>query len=265
MIRRLLQILLLTAYCILPTAVFAAISTVDSSGGAYSSIKLTSEATPKPAIAYFDHKTGELRYSYWNGTQWIRTVVEEKGVIGYISLSLDSGNKPRISYYHNISKNNSTGSDISGKYGNYMTGALKYAYCSTTTCLTPEDWTKVTVTQIGQSENGHTGGFSSLVFDSSGNPRIAYYDYSHKVDVNDIKKGALKLAYCNSGCNNTANWSISTVDTDGGRSASMVIDGSNKVMLSYDADEVKKIRYAEASSPFSLWTKVDIVTITNPS
>src|SRR3989338_9492004 len=124
MIRRLLQILLLTAYCILPTAVFAAISTVDSSGGAYSSIKLTSEATPKPAIAYFDHKTGELRYSYWttNGTvnQWIRTVVEEKGVQGYVSLSLDSANKPYISYYHNISRSNSTGSDINGKYGNHM-------------------------------------------------------------------------------------------------------------------------------------------------
>ena len=263
---------LFTAHCSLLIAAFslliaspsfAAISTVDPEGGAYSSIKLQSDG--KPAVAYFDHKTGELRYSYWTGTQWLRTVLEEKGAQGYVSLWLDNGNKPYISYYHNISKNNSTGSDINGKYGNHMVGALKYAYCATTTCLTPEDWTKVTVAQIGQSENGHTGGFSSLVFDSSGNPRIAYYDYSHKVDVNDIKKGALKLAYCNSGCNNTANWSISTVDTDGGRSASMVIDGSNKVMLSYDADEVKKIRYAEASSPFSLWTKVDIVTITNPS
>src|SRR3989338_2748621 len=80
------------------SSAFAAISTVDSSGGAYSSIKLTSEATPKPAVAYFDHKTGELRYSYWttNGTvnQWIRTVVEEKGVQGYVSLYLDSSNKP---------------------------------------------------------------------------------------------------------------------------------------------------------------------------
>src|SRR3989338_2042368 len=263
MIRRLLQILLLTAYCILPTAVFAAISTVDSSGCAYSSIKLTSEATPKPAIAYFDHKTGELRYSYWNGTQWIRTVVEEKGVIGYISLSLDSGNKPRISYYHNISKNNSTGSDISGKYGNYMTGALKYAYCSTTTCLTPEDWTKVTVTQIGQSENGHTGGFSSLAFDSSGNPRIAYYDFSDSTGTN-TKKGALKLAYCDGNCSSSSSWTISTIDTDGGRSASMVIYGT-KVMLSYDADEVQKVKYAESSPPFSLWTKADIDTVVNTS
>src|SRR3989338_11147199 len=92
-------VVLLTAYCLLPTAVWAAISTVDSSGGAYSSVKLQSNG--KPAIAYFDYKTGELRYSYWttNGTvnQWIRTVVEEKGVQGYVSLVLGSGNKPYIS------------------------------------------------------------------------------------------------------------------------------------------------------------------------
>src|SRR3989338_8559395 len=108
------------------SSAFAAISTVDSSGGAYSSIKLTSEATPKPAVAYFDYQIGELKYSYWTGTQWIRTVVEEKGVQGYISLYLDSSNRPYISYYHNISKNNSTGTEISDKYGNHMVGALKY-------------------------------------------------------------------------------------------------------------------------------------------
>src|SRR3989338_2903288 len=175
---------------------FAATSTVDSQGGAYSSIKLQSAPSAGyPAVAYFDHKTGELRYSYWTGTQWLRTVVEEKGVTGYVSLVL-RGNTPYISYYHNISKNNSTGSEISGKYGNHMVGALKYAYCSTTTCLTPEDWTKVTVAQIGQSENGHTGGWTSLAFDSSGKPRIAYYDFSHKINSSDTKKGALKLAYC---------------------------------------------------------------------
>src|SRR3990172_6302712 len=212
MIRKLLQILLLTLTLTLTLSpVFAAgISTVDSSGGAYSSVKLQSNG--KPAIAYFDYKTGELRYSYWttNGTvnQWIRTVVEEKGVQGYVSLVLGSGNKPYISYYHNISKNNSTGSEISDKYGNHMVGALKYAYCVTTTCLTPEDWTKVTVAQIGQSENGYTGGFTSLAFDSSGNPRIAYYDFSHKVDSSDIKKGALKLAYCDSNCSSSSNWTI---------------------------------------------------------
>jgi len=266
--------LLPTAYCLLPTAVWAAISTIDLQGGAYSSIKLTSEATPKPAVAYFDYQTGELKYSYWTGTQWIRTVVEEKGVQGYISLYLDSSNRPYISYYHNISKNNSTGTEISDKYGNHMVGALKYAYCSTVPCLTPENWTKVTVVQIGQSENGHTGGFTSLAFDSSGKPRIAYYDFSHKIDANDTKKGALKLAYCNSNCgvdgswNNGSwinnNWSISTVDTQGGRSASMVIDSSNKVMLSYDADEVQTIRYAE-SSDLSSWPYVAIDTVVNTS
>ncbi|MBI3583168.1 MAG: DUF2341 domain-containing protein [Nitrospinae bacterium] len=268
MIRKLLQILLFTLTLTLSLSpVFATISTVDSQGGAYSSIKLQSDG--KPAVAYFDHKTGELRYSYWtaNGTvnQWIRTVVEEKGVTGYVSLWLGSGNKPYISYYHNISKNNSTGSDINGKYGNHMVGALKYAYCSTTTCLTPEDWTKVTVAEIGQSQNGHTGGFTSLAFDSSGNPRIAYYDFSHKIDANDIKKGALKLAYCDSNCSSSSSWSISTVDTDGGRSASMVINSSNKVMFSYDADEVQTVRYAEGSPPFSSWTKADIDTIVNTS
>ena len=270
MIRKLLQILLLTLTLTLTLSpVFAAgISTVDSSGGAYSSVKLQSNG--KPAIAYFDYKTGELRYSYWttNGTvnQWIRTVVEEKGVQGYVSLVLGSGNKPYISYYHNISKNNSTGSDINGKYGNHMVGALKYAYCSTTTCLTPEDWTKVTVAQIGQSENGHTGGWTSLAFDSSGNPRIAYYDFSHKINSSDTKKGALKLAYCDAAdCTVSTNWSISTVDTNGGRSASMVIYGT-KVMISYDADEVQKIKYAEGSPPFTSWnTSAEIDTIVNTS
>ena len=64
MIRKLLQILLLTLTLTLTLSpVFAAgISTVDSSGGAYSSVKLQSNG--KPAIAYFDYKTGELRYSY---------------------------------------------------------------------------------------------------------------------------------------------------------------------------------------------------------
>src|SRR3989304_894696 len=87
--------LLLIAHCslLIASSSFAAISTVDPQGGAYSSNKLQSDG--KPAVAYFDHKTGELKYSYWtaNGTvnQWIRTVVEEKGVTGYVSLSLDSG------------------------------------------------------------------------------------------------------------------------------------------------------------------------------
>src|SRR3989304_710016 len=257
--------LLLIAHCslLIASSSFAAISTVDPQGGAYSSNKLQSDG--KPAVAYFDHKTGELKYSYWTGTQWIRTVVEEKGVQGYISLYLDSSNRPYISYYHNISKNNSTGTEISDKYGNNMVGALKYAYCSIVPCLTPEDWTKVTVAEIAQSSNGHTGGYTSLAFDSSGKPRIAYYDFSHKINSSDTKKGALKLAYCDSGCNSTANWSISTVDTNGGKSASMVIDGSDKVMLSYDADEVQKVRYAESSPPFSLWTKVDIDTVVNTS
>ena len=271
MIRRLLQILLFTLTLTLTLSLsssFAATSTVDSQGGAYSSVKLQSNG--KPAVAYFDYKTGELRYSYWtaNGSvnQWLRTVVEEKGVQGYVSLSLDSGNKPYISYYHNISKNNSTGSDISGKYGNHMIGTLKYAYCSSTTCLTPGDWTKVTVAQIDSSTtaNGYTGGFSSLAFDSSGNPRIAYYDFSHKINSSDTKKGALKLAYCDSNCSSSTSWTIRTIDTDGGRSASMVIY-SNKVMLSYDADEVQKIKYAEASSPFSSWNKVEIATMVNTS
>ena len=296
--------LLLTVLCLLfSVSSYAAISTIDTKGGAYSSLQIRSDSMP--AVAYHDSKSGELRYAYWDGSQWVRSVIDDSGVAGeFVSLKL-VGNNPRISYYHFTEVNSDAPDDLAptkapdfmdlrkGKHGKHMVGTLKYAYCDAAPCVNKSDWTIVDIAQMTAPggifdmtnrdkllKGDYLGGHSSLAFDSGGTkPRIAYIDYSYVDTANlnawqdpsnppnawEVKKGAVKIAYCDTGCGTSSNWSTKVVDKHGARSVSLAINSTNKAMVSYFAADTAattdqgRIRYAE-STDLATWTTLTIAS-----
>ncbi len=193
------------------------IVTVDSTGdvGGHTSIVLNSSGNPR--ISYYDFTNGDLKYAYCDvncyiSTNWTKVAVDSTGNVGeYTSIALDSSGNPRISYY------------------DYLNGDLKYAYCDSG-CNNPSNWIKITV-----DSTMDVGGYTSIALDSSGKPRISYYDFEN-LD--------LKYAYCDSGCNNPSNWFIVTVDggpfgtygnyyPDMGGFSSLALDVSGNPAITY--------------------------------
>jgi len=122
------------------------IDTVDSEGevGEFTSIALDSQGYPH--ISYRDIISGNLKYAYYDGSNWhIETVdsFSDRVLGGSTSIALDSNDNPHISY---------TTSDFGLRY------AYKDAY----------GWHIETVDAVG----GHT----SIALDSNDNPHISYYD-----------------------------------------------------------------------------------------
>ncbi len=51
-------------------------------------------------IAYFDGNGNDLKYTYWDGFEWIKLTVDTEGNVGkYVSMALDSNDLPHIVYY----------------------------------------------------------------------------------------------------------------------------------------------------------------------
>jgi hypothetical protein len=58
------------------------------------------DSSGNPHISYYDASNGDLKYAYWDGSQWQIEVVESDGQVGeWTSLALDSAGNPHISYY----------------------------------------------------------------------------------------------------------------------------------------------------------------------
>ena len=90
----------------------------DEDVGRYSSLAL--DANDIPYITYFDETNGQLLFTFWNGSTWEFSVVDDDGRVGeYTSLALADNGDPHISYY-----------DASNH-------ALKYAYVNRTENGTP--------------------------------------------------------------------------------------------------------------------------------
>jgi hypothetical protein len=64
--------------------------------GEYNSIEVDSDNNPH--IAYSGEKGTNLKYAYHNGTDWKRMVVSNSTDINSVSLDLDCGDNPHISY-----------------------------------------------------------------------------------------------------------------------------------------------------------------------
>jgi hypothetical protein len=140
-------------------------TTVDSDGdnGLYTSIAL--DLSNNPHIAYYIKTSSALKYTKWNNSwkNWDTIddprsgpeTIDSSGNVGlYASLSLDSDNRPRISYYDATNKD------------------LKYVEHRGTS------WYIIEV-----DTTNDVGMYTSIVLDSSDYPRISYYDKTE----NDLK------------------------------------------------------------------------------
>ena len=221
--------------------------------GQYTSLAF--DNTGKPRISYYDESKGDLKYASWDGSKWILTTVDgslaEKGrknwdndrdrvdtrsvkVGEYSSLALDSSNKPSISYYDETNKN------------------LKYA------AWDGSKWVIETVDGLkkGEGQNKYhwdgdhnriddrsrnVGKFSSLALDSSGKPRISYYDQSDK-----------NLLYAAWDGNQ---WNITTVDSSKrvGEYASLALDANGNPRISYYDASHRDLKFASWNSTNSIW------------
>ncbi|MDP3565000.1 MAG: PKD domain-containing protein [Methanoregula sp.] len=212
-------------------------ATVDTVGdvGKGTSIAVGSSPNP-PRISYYDTTSSTLKYanySYSSGTASLATLGSSAGGGGgggaFTSLAPDSSGNPRISYFG-------------------AAGGLQYASCDGV-CSNPADWSTTTV-----DSNGLAGVFSSLALDSTGNPRIGYYDGT---------AGDLKYASCNGACNLPASWTITTLDSAGivGLSPSLALDSAGNPRISYQDYTKGSLKYASCSGACTLPASWTITTV----
>jgi hypothetical protein len=227
--------------------------------GKYSSLAFDSSG--KPRISFYDESKGDLKYASWDGSTWVISTVYSTGKVGeYSSLVFDNSDKPRISFYDETNKD------------------LKYAvWNGNRWIITTVDGTNYKKGQKGgnwdgdhgraQSKSIKVGEYSSLALDSSGNPRISYYDETNKdlkyaawdgtrwiittVDGTNYKKGV-------NGCN----W-----DGDRGRNqdksikvgkySSLALDSSGNPRIGYYDESNKDLKYAAWDGTRWVITTVD--------
>ncbi len=124
--------------------------TIDSGGyGGYVEQAFDSQGIPH--LAYYDNGNGDVKYAYWDGSNWQIEVVDSAGDVGaFLSFTLDDDDLAHIAYY------NDTG---------VSTGNLKYAHWN------GSSWAIETV------DNGtDTGTDTAIDIDSNGYPHISYAD-----------------------------------------------------------------------------------------
>jgi len=181
---------------------------VDEAGDAGRSPSLAFAPDGNPSISYHTWiPTYDLKYAHWNGTIWDLIVVEELPANSDpndgTSLAFDGGGNPSISYLHHIIPQS-------------FNGKLWFAQKS------GSSWA---LQQIPDSDA--VGQHSSLRYDSSGYPVIAYHQFI------PFSGGVKQARWTGS------NWQVEYVDTDpgevGGVHTSLALDTANTPHISYGA------------------------------
>lgn len=115
-------------------------------------VNLAVDSLDTPKIGYRSSIARELRYTWWNGTAWVREVVVAEGDIGWDAyMTLDDGGNPHISHYDR---------DI---------GALLYSV------RTEGEWQTYVV-----ERDSITGWWSSLAIGADRRPHFAYYSWTDR-------------------------------------------------------------------------------------
>jgi len=181
---------------------------VDEAGDAGRSPSLAFAPDGNPSISYHTWiPTYDLKYAHWNGTIWDLIVVEDLPANSDpndgTSLAFDGGGNPSISYLHHIIPQS-------------FNGKLWFAQKS------GSSWA---LQQIPDSDA--VGQHSSLRYDSSGYPVIAYHQFI------PFSGGVKQARWTGS------NWQVEYVDTDpgevGGVHTSLALDTANTPHISYGA------------------------------
>ncbi|MFA4849293.1 MAG: IPT/TIG domain-containing protein [Methanoregula sp.] len=214
--------------------------------GKYSSLAF--DNTGKPRISYYDESRGDLKYAAWDGSKWVVTTVDNSGKVGeFSSLAFDSTGKPRISYYDESK------------------GNLKYASWDGSRWI-------ITTVDGSKDERGHiwnnwdcdrdrvddrskkVGEYSSLALDSTGKPRISYYDETNKNLMYAAWDGNRWNITTVDGLKNGEGQKRNHWDSDYGRYddrsnkvgkySSLALDSTGKPRISYYDESNKNLKYA---------------------
>lgn len=138
-----------------PDVVDAGVVSTDDVGQ-YTSIDL--DGAGNPHISYYDVTNKDMKYAYWNGADWVISVVDSVGDVGrFSSLKIYTGDNTRHLCYYDY-----TNKDL--EYARYSAGI----------------WEFDTV-----DSNGDVGISCSMALTTAGEPAMSYYDNS---------RGDLKIA-----------------------------------------------------------------------
>ena len=233
--------------------------------GKYLSMVL--DANNHPHIAYFFYTAWDLKYTRWDGDEWLIETVDSAADVGtYNSIALDSSDRPHISYFdytnYNLKYTRWDGDewlvetvDSTGEVGGYTSIALDgsgHPHISYAGNLTSYDlkyarwdgdeWLIETVDSAGD-----VGWYTSLALDDSGYPHISYYDNS---------EGLYDLKYARW---DGADWQIEIVDEAGdmGMYSSLALDSNDYPHISYYDFDDKDLAYARWDGDEWLFETVD--------
>ena len=223
--------------------------------GEYSSLALDSSG--KPRISYYDKTKGDLKYASWDGSRWVVTTVDSNKDVGeYTSLALDAAGHPAISYYDQTNENLKYASWDGSKWvittvdGSSRTKVRDWSNQHTYNNIAADSpgksgehgWDD---DHTGRDEHGNNnwkvGKYSSLALDSSGKPRISYYDQTNR----DLKYASW----------DGTKWVITTVDSTKkvGEYASLKLDTNGDPRISYYDATHSDLKFASWDSTNFLW------------
>lgn len=176
---------------------------IDVSGndvGGYVSIDVDDHS--RPAVAYFDGTSGDLRFAHFNGQSWDVEIVDSRGSVGlYPAITYDTYNRPVISYFRKTSGDlrvarmsggiwDITAVDVTDTVGRSTditcdptTGEIAVAYEDST-----RGWLRIarnndegwSINVVDNLTRGVT--YPSVAFNANHEPAISYYDI-HNADL----------------------------------------------------------------------------------